>query len=236
MHTTDQSQHNATDVVRVLLVDDNDVFRGGVQIALQGDSTIEVVGDATRGDIAIRQALELQPDVILMDIQMPIMNGIEATVDIMKRRPTTKIIMLTSMDEKDQAMKALQGGAVGFLYKDAISGEYLRNGIHTVMQGGSIMHPDILKKINAEAVTKPAERSMKVETSELDIPLSILSKSELELLTLVAHGAENKQIAVDLGVSAKTVTNRLSMLYTKINVTNRVGATKYALKAGVVSL
>ncbi len=230
------SQPNNADVVRVLLVDDNDVFRGGVQIALQGDATIQVVGDATRGDIAIRQALELEPDVILMDIQMPVMNGIEATEDIMKRRPTTKVIMLTSMDEKDQAMQALKSGAVGFLYKDAISGDYLRNGIHTVMQGGSIMHPDILKKINAEAVAAPTARSTKVEMTELDVPPSTLSSSEIELLTLVAHGAENKQIAVELSVSPKTVTNRLSMLYTKINVTNRVGATKYALKAGIVSL
>ncbi len=231
-----QSQDNLDNPIRILLVDDNDVFRAGVQIALQSDASIQVVGDATRGDIAITKTLELDPDVILMDIQMPIMNGIEATIDILKRRPTIKIIMLTSLDEKGQAMQALQNGAVGFLYKDAVSGDYLKNGIRTVMQGGSIVHPEILQQINEEAVAKPVAGPVKVTTSELDIPPSILSEAEISLLKLVAHGAENKHIATELGVSPKTVTNKLSMLFTKINVSNRVGATKYALRAGIVSL
>ncbi len=225
-----------SDPVRVLIVDDNDMFRTGVQIALETNSGVEIVGVATQGDIAIKKTLELQPDVVLMDIQMPVMNGIEATLEVMKRRPATKVIMLTSLDQKELAMQAIQNGAVGFLYKDAVSGDYLYNGIQTVMQGGSIIHPSILRKINAEAVVKPTAIVSRIEMEEWQVPPSSLSAAEIDLLKMVAHGAENKQIAEELNVSPKTIANRLALLFAKINVPNRVGATKYALKTGIVSL
>ncbi len=223
-------------VISVLIVDDNDMFRAGVQIALEASEGVRIVGVATDGEIAVRKTLELQPDVVLMDIQMPGMNGIAATLEIMKRRPITKIIMLTSLDQENLAMQAIQNGAVGFLYKDAVSGDYLRNGIQTVMQGGSIIHPSILRRINAEAVTKPTSIVSDLEMDEWQVPPSALSPAEIELLTLVAHGAENKQIAEAFNVSPKTIANRLALLFAKINVPNRVGATKYALKTGIVRL
>ncbi len=214
--------------VKILIVDDNKFFRSGLRLSIEQEDRFDVVGEAPDGDIAVKKVLELQPDIVLMDLNMPYMDGMQATQEIMRRAPETKIIILTALNERVEAIAAVRFGAHGYLYKDAITERYLIDGINAVARGGVLIDDDIMNFMREEL----RENRQAEYASNLDD----LLESELELLKMIGIGMDNKEIGQRLQIANKTVSNRLSNLYNKLLVANRVEAAKYALRAGLVGL
>ena len=209
-----------TPAIRVLLVDDHPVVRQGLRALLSTQDGIEVVGEADDGDVAVSAAERLSPDVVLMDVVMPAMDGVEALRRIVERRPQTRVVMLTSYADERRAMEAVDAGASGFLLKDASPRDVV-SAIRAAHRGEAVLHPAVAAKLLAERRRPPAAHSD-------------LTPRELEVLRLVARGLQNKRIAAELHLSEKTVKTHVSAVLRKLDVTDRTQAAMYAVRERLV--
>ena len=215
----------ATRVARVLVVDDQTLFRTGLTSLLSADERVEVVGQAVDGNDAVKQAAKLRPDVVLMDIKMPNMDGIEATRRIIEALPGTKILILTTFETDSQVIQALKAGASGYVLKDS-SAAAIVSSIVAVMSGERVMASAVANRV-LEMLTGTATPKEFYDG---------LTNREIEILKLLAGGMANKQIAFRLKISEKTVRNHVSNMYEKLGIYDRSQAVLYAVKKGLVEV
>ena len=214
--------------VRVLIVDDHQVVRQGLRTFLGLHPEIVVVGEAADGLAAVQLAAQLEPDVILMDLVMPGLDGIAATRQIKAQRPRTQVVALTSFTEDDKVIPAIQAGASSYLLKD-VSPDALVEAILAVNRGEARLHPDIARKL-MERVARPAA------PQEAGASVEGLTTRELEVIRLVAQGRSNQDIARDLVISEKTVKTHVSNILSKLNLEDRTQLAIYALKSGLAEI
>jgi NarL family two-component system response regulator LiaR len=214
-----------TSSIRVLVVDDHMVVRKGIRALLATEPDIEVVGEAADGAKAIAEAAQLWPDVILMDLVMPQIDGITAIRQILAAQPDTRILVLTSFVADDKVFPAIRAGALGYLLKDSGPVE-LTSAIRQVYGGEPSLHPAIARKVLQE-LAHPPERPPTAEP---------LTDREVEVLQAVAHGESNQQIAVTLGISEATVRKHVSNILGKLHLASRTQVALYALREGFISL
>jgi NarL family two-component system response regulator LiaR len=237
----------------VLLVDDHAILRDGMCALLATVPEIEVVGEADNGLDGVSLARDLRPDVILMDLAMPEMDGIEAIRQIIAGQPGARILVLTSFAADDKVFPAIQAGAMGYLLKDTESGDLIR-AIHQVYRGESSLHPKIARRLlqelaGAEPPLPSARHSALPGPSapepvpppqalgrEDEFPVDPLTERELEVLQLVASGKSNREIADELVVAAGTVRTHVSNILSKLHLASSTQATLYALRKGLTSL
>src|SRR5260370_2337457 len=215
------------DLIRILIADDHPVFRYGLRALLSAEPTTEVVGEATTGEEAIAQALSLQPDVILMDVNMPGINGIEATRRIVAEMPHVNILVLTMFDDDDSVFAAMRAGARGYLLKGA-EGEETVRAISVVNSGEAIFSPSIARRLMHYF---GATRGLQRPAPPQDFPE--LTDREREVLMLIAQGYTNPAIAEQLVISPKTVRNYVSSIFSKLQVASRAEAIIRARDAGM---
>jgi two-component system, NarL family, response regulator LiaR len=210
-------------MIRVLIADDHAVVREGLRgfLALQDD--VEVVGEATDGEEAVAAAEQLTPDVALVDLVMPRVDGLEAIGRIREVAPATRIIVLTSFADEDKMLPAVRAGAVGYLLKD-VAPQDLVAAIRTVNDGETLLHPAVVRELVREVAGSR-------RAPAADNPLTA---REREVLGLIARGRANKAIAFELGVAEKTVKTHVSNILAKLNVTDRTQAALYAVREGLV--
>jgi len=213
--------------INLLICDDQAIVRKGIRALLATEPNIEVIGEAENGQEAISQAEELNPDVILMDLVMPEVDGIEAIRRITARQPEARILVLTGFATDDKVFPAIKAGALGYLLKDS-SPEELVQAIQHVYRGEPSLHPTIARRVLQE-LSQPAEPE-KPPTSEP------LTERELEVLRLVARGLSNQQIANQLLISEATVRTHVSNILSKLHLASRIQAALYALDKGLASL
>ena len=218
--------------IRVLLADDQDIIRTGLTIILNHQPDIEVVGQAADGPQAVELARQLQPDVILMDIKMPQLNGIQATRRIVAAQPRTQIIMLTTYDNDDWVFDAIRAGAIGYLLKDA-AGDVLAEAVRGAVRGESQIDPTVARKVLREFQQITTNRFAPPVEAE---PLERLTDREEEVIKLLAAGLANKEIAQQLSLSEGTVKNHISAILGKLHANDRTQAVLTALKRGLVDL
>jgi DNA-binding NarL/FixJ family response regulator len=210
----------------VLLVDDHDLFRTGLRNLLE-DQGIDIVAEASTGREALRQVRELAPEVVLMDLNMPGMGGVEATREIARIAPLTRVVVLTISDRDGDILEAILAGACGYLLKDSSIQDLMR-GISAAAVGESLISPQIASKVLRELrAARPAPRAAERVRTEL-------TERELEVLRLIASGKDNAQIAANLHISAKTVKNHISNILMKLQIENRIQAAVYAVRSGIV--
>jgi DNA-binding NarL/FixJ family response regulator len=232
MTTLEPSDHAPapSDAIRVLIVDDHALFRRGLIQVLLFEEGIEVVGEGEDGEDAIKKAEELAPDVVLMDVRMPRVSGIEATRRLAEALPTTKILMLTVSDEEDDLYEAIKAGATGYLLKE-ISIEEVADAVRAVMQGQTLISPSMASKLIQEFnnLAKRADEKQQV-------PAPRLTDRELEVLKLVAKGLTNRDIADALYISENTVKNHVRNILEKLHLHSRMEAVIYAVKEKLLDL
>jgi DNA-binding NarL/FixJ family response regulator len=211
---------------RVLLVDDHDLFRAGLRTLLE-EQGVDIVGEAETGTEALRLIREVAPEVVVMDLNMPGISGVEATRQIAMIAPLTRVLVLTISDQDGDVMDAILAGACGYLLKDA-SIEELMAGIRAAAEGGSLVSPVIASKVLQRLRATSASRR------EAETIRSELSDREVQVLKLIANGKDNAQIAADLHISPKTVKNHISNILMKLQIENRIQAAVYAVRSGIV--
>ena len=214
-----------TDKLRVLLVDDHDLFRTGLRNLLE-EQGVQVVGEAPSGADALRIVREIAPDVVVMDLNMPGMTGVEATREITSVAPLTRVVVLTISDEDDDVMDAIVAGACGYLVKDS-SIEELMRGIQSAAVGESLISPPIAAKVLQRMRAVTLDQGAETIRTEL-------SERELDVLRLIANGKDNADIAEALHISPKTVKNHISNILMKLQIENRIQAAVYAVRSGIV--
>jgi DNA-binding NarL/FixJ family response regulator len=216
--------------IRILIVDDHTLFRDGLSAILTNVPDIEVVGEAGTGREAVAQVKILTPDVVLMDISMPDLNGIEATQQVLAVKPDTGIIMLTMLEDNDSLFAAMCAGARGYILKGADKAEVLKT-IRAVADGEALFGPVI-----ATRLTSFFQNSKGVANqNEVALPFPDLTDREREVLELIAQGENNQEIAQQLHISAKTVSNHISNVFNKLQVADRAQAIVKARQAGLGS-
>ena len=222
----DTHDHDGSDAIRVLIVDDHDLFRTGLRNLLE-EQGVHVAGEAASGTDAVRVVTEIAPDVVVMDLNMPGMTGVEATRQIVGRAPLTRVVVLTISDQDGDVMDAILAGACGYLLKDA-SIQELMQGIRAAAIGESLISPTIaakvLRHVRSSSHQPEIERAIRAE----------LSEREIEVLKLIANGKDNAQIAGELHISPKTVKNHISNILMKLQIDNRIQAAVYAVRSGIV--
>jgi DNA-binding NarL/FixJ family response regulator len=214
-----------SDQLRVMLVDDHDLFRTGLRNLLE-EQGVHIVAEASDGSTALSLVLELTPDVVVMDLNMPGMNGIDATREIVRAAPLTRVVVLTISDQDEDVMDAIVAGACGYLLKDS-SIQDLMQGIRAASVGEALISPNIaakvLQRIRATSVGPTHPRSGPV-----------LSDRETEVLRLIANGKDNADNAQELHISPKTVKNHISNILMKLQIENRIPAAVSAVRQGLV--
>lgn len=213
--------------IRILIVDDHGIVRKGTRALLERIPDFAVVGEAGNGKGAVAQAKELQPDVILMDLMMPEMDGIKAIGLITASQPNSRILALTSFAADDKVFPAIKAGALGYMLKDA-DPEDLIQAIRQVHRGEPSLHPSIARKVLQE-LGRP-------QTAPPSSGPDPLTERELEVLQLVAQGLTNQQMAEQLTVAEVTIRTHISNILSKLHLANRVQATLYALREGLTTL
>lgn len=213
--------------ITVLLAEDHVIVRQGLCALLKSDGAVAVVGQAQNGREAVDMALRLRPDVILMDIAMPVLNGLEATRQIIAADPAAKVIILSAHSDDVYVTRMNEAGVAGFLEKQS-SAELLIKAIGEVARGGRFFSPAIAKRLRDEQ-GRPRSREGLPQPRA-----SRLTAREAEVLQLVAEGAANKQVAAELGISIKTVEKHRQHLMDKLNIHDTAGLTRYAISAGVI--
>lgn len=210
--------------IKVLVVDDHNVVREGLCTLISTRQDMVVVGEAASGEEAIQKTVELHPDVILMDLVMPGMGGLQAISEIIIHNPAVRILVLTSSTEDKQVFDAVRAGAIGYLVKDSSSKELIQS-IHDVFRGDLSLQPEIALKIIRE-IKRPTEP----DQAEPE-----LTPREVEVLKLVASGKSNREVAEELFTSERTVAKHVSNILSKLCVDNRTQATLYAIHKGWIS-
>jgi DNA-binding NarL/FixJ family response regulator len=211
---------------RVLLVDDHDLFRAGLRTLLE-EQGVDIVGEAESGTEALRQLRESAPEVVVMDLNMPGISGVEATRQMTMIAPLTRVLVLTISDQDEDVMDAILAGACGYLLKDASITE-LMAGIRAAAAGESLVSPAIASKVLQRL------RASSASPREAETIRSELSEREIQVLKLIANGKDNAQIAADLHISPKTVKNHISNILMKLQIENRIQAAVYAVRSGLV--
>ena len=211
-------------MIRVAIVDDQPLFSEGLGRVVEAQPGMEIVGVAHDGESGVRMCRELKPDVVLMDINMPVMNGVEATRSIRSLLPDTKVLILTVNSDDAYVFRGIKAGATGYLLKDCTP-EDLSRAIRTVHAGDTIIAPEIARKM-----------LLAFEEAEEEPSAPHLTERELEIITALAHGRANKQIARELSISEKTVRNHISNIYKKLHVYDKLGAVLYAIREGLVDV
>ena len=216
------------EIIRLLLVDDQRLMRDGLRTLLELESDFEVVGEAENGAQALESYRQLTPDVILMDIRMPQMDGVEATRRLREIDPEARVIILTTFDDNEYVFEGLRAGALGYLLKD-VSSDELADAIRKVAAGGSMIEPSVARKVIAEfaRLAPPPPQA----TQELIEPLS---EREIEILTLVSRGLTNKEIATKLYLAEGTVKNYVTSILQKIGARDRTQAALRARELGLL--
>jgi DNA-binding NarL/FixJ family response regulator len=210
--------------IRVLIVDDHALFRRGLQMVLEAEPDIDVVGEATDGDEALERAEATTPDVVLMDVRMPKRSGIEATRMIKDVLPSTQILMLTISDEEGDLYEAIKAGAAGYLLKE-ISIDEVSNAVRAVYQGQSLISPSMASKLLNEFASM-----VKRQDERTQLPGPRLTDRELEVLKLVAKGLNNRDIGQELFISENTVKNHVRNILEKLHLHSRMEAVVYAVR------
>ena len=226
MDEIDDTAKQQIGAARVLLVDDHDLFRTGLRNLLE-EQGVQVVGEAATGTEAIRHVRELAPDVVVMDLNMPGISGVDATRQITSIAPLTRVVVLTISDQDADVMDAILAGACGYLLKDASIQELIR-GIAAAAVGESLISPHIAGKV-LQRVRASTPSAQDAETIR-----SELSDREIEVLKLIANGKDNALIAAELHISPKTVKNHISNILMKLQIDNRIQAAVYAVRSGIV--
>ena len=207
--------------IRILIVDDHGIIRQGLRLYLEFDPELMVVGEATNGIQALQLVQTLRPDIVLMDILMPMMDGLEATLAIRQDFPDTEVIILTSVVDENVISQCIRAGAIGYLLKDTRS-EELCSAVHAAVDGQVQLSKQIALKLAAES-------------ENLD-EIPALTSREEDVLKLVAQGCSNKEICLSLNITEKTVKAHVGNIFRKIGVNSRTQATLYALRVGLVHL
>ena len=207
-----------TAAIRILVVDDHPIVRSGLTSVLASQADFDVVGEATNGDEAIAAAARLSPDLILMDLRMPVRNGVDASAAILAARPSTRIVVLTTYASDGEVLRAIEAGAVGYLLKD-VPHEELFRALRAVARGERYLAPVVTERLMA-AWQQPARVS--------------LTDRELDVLRAVARGEANKEIAASLGISEPTVKAHLVRIFDKLGVENRTSAARVARQQGLI--
>jgi len=214
-----------TENIRVLIADDHPLIREGLRGLLAAEPGLELVGEAADGSEAVEKTALLRPDVILLDLLMPVKSGIEAIIEIKENDPEARILVLTSFADDEQVFPALRSGALGYLLKDSSPQDLLR-AIRSVYRGESSLHPTIARRL-VQQFSQPA-----VDSS----PENPLTQREVEVLKLVAQGLSNQNIADELVVSERTVGKHVGNILEKLHLANRTQAALYALREGLSTL
>jgi len=211
--------------IRILIVDDHAVVRKGIQALLATEADLDVVAEAVDGEQAVALYEELAPDLLLLDLIMPKVNGIEVIKRIKGNHPGAKILVLTSFAADDQVFPAIKAGALGYLLKDTEPSDLI-NAIHQVFQGESSLSPTVARKV-LEEVFQPAEKPLSPDP---------LTRREVDVLQVLAKGKSNRDIAEELSISETTVRTHVSNILGKLHLASRTEAALYALKEGVATL
>lgn len=213
--------------IKVLIVDDHTLVRDGIRALLALIADVKVVGEAANGKEALEQVQRLTPDIVLMDLAMPIMNGLEATRRIRKKFPATKVLVLTQYEDREYIIPTIEAGARGFVSKMAAFSE-LATAIHAVHRGGSFLSPMAAAAVIEECQAKAGE-------AEAD-PYQHLTDREREMLKLIAEGYTAKEIADLLVLSVRTVETHKSNLMRKLNIRNKADLVKFAIRKGIITI
>jgi two-component system NarL family response regulator len=221
---------SAQDALRVLIVDDHALMRRGIEMVLEGERDIEVVGEAADGQEAVEKALELMPDVVLMDVRMPRRSGIEATKEIRESLPHAKILMLTVSDDEADLYEAIKAGASGYLLKE-VHTEEVPDAIRSVWSGQSRISPAMASKLIDEfqAMSRRADEPEQV-------PAPRLTDREMDVLQLVAQGKSNRDIARELYIAENTVKNHIRNILEKLQLHSRMEAVIYAVREKLLEI
>jgi len=211
--------------INVMIADDHSMVREGIMNLLELDENITVVGFAKDGLDCLKKLPELRPDVLLLDINMPNMNGIEVLQELKLKNNKVKVIMLTIHNEGEYILKAVEIGCAGYVLKDSDSNT-LKKAVYSVYSGETFIQPDLIPILNQRLMNKEAE----------DEQLEKLTKREIEVLILLSEGLFNKEIAYKLNISERTVKNHISNIFKKINVSDRTQAAVFAIKNKLVKL
>ena len=213
-------------MIRVLIADDQALVRGGLDMILSAQPDIEVVGQAEDGAQAVKLALELAPDLVLMDVRMPVLDGLEATRQILAASPAvTKVVMLTTFDLDEYVYEALVAGASGFLLKETRP-EVLAHSVRTVAGGEALVAPTVLRRL--------VDQHTVAATREDTQRLSVLTDREVDVLRLIGRGANNRQIAQELWISETTVKTHITRIFRKLDLRDRAQAVVLAYEVGLV--
>ncbi len=207
--------------IQVMIVDDHAIVREGLRMLLDEETDIDVIGEASNGKEALLRAEKLQPQVILMDLVMPEMDGIAATQAIRQKLPNCQVLVLTSFAEDQRVPDAIQAGAIGYLLKDVLKGDLL-SAIYAAVRGEPTLHPEAQRQLMRQ-MTQPAPQNL----------LDVLTEREMDVLRLIAHGQSNKEIAGSLHLTEGTVKGYVSTILGKLQVADRTQAALYAVKHGV---
>jgi DNA-binding NarL/FixJ family response regulator len=216
------------DPIRLLLVDDQRLMRDGLRTLLELEPGLHVAGEANNGQEALDAYAALLPDVVLMDVRMPVMDGVEATRRLRERWPAARVIILTTFDDDEYVFEGLRAGALGYLLKD-VSIQELADAIHTVVAGGVLIEPSVARKVVAEFARMAAPASRHAQTLE-----EPLSERELEILRLLARGMTNREIAQRLYLAEGTVKNYVTNILGKIDARDRTQAALRAQELGLL--
>ncbi len=214
-------------MIRVLLADDHAMFRQGLKSLLESEPDIRVIGEASSGRDAVRYAADTKPDVIVMDIQMPELDGVKATQSILEINPTANVIILTMYRQDSYVFEAVKAGARGYLLKD-VDATVLIDAIRRVTEGETLLDPEMAQSVLEDFRVK--------KESLPDEKRGDLTEREAAILRLLAQGSSNQEIALKLNISEKTVRNRLSEIFAKLQLNNRTQAALYAIREGLASL
>ena len=213
-----------TEVLRVLIADDHPVFRGGLRALLSTDAGFEVVAEAAGGTEAVQLAAATRPDVVLMDLHMPDLDGVDATAQIVRENPETAVLVLTMFDDDDSVFAAMRAGARGYVLKGTNQAHIL-HAIHAVGAGGAAFGPAVAQRL-LEYFNRASPRGSSTAFPQL-------TEREVEVLDLIAQGQSNQRIALRLSISEKTVRNHVSNIFTKLAVADRTEAALRAREAGL---
>ncbi|MFD1887760.1 response regulator transcription factor [Paenibacillus wenxiniae] len=219
---------------KVLIVDDHFVVREGLKLILETSDEYQVIGEAENGQIAVELALELQPDVILMDLNMPIMDGLEAMEKLQQQQCIIPVVILTTYNEDDLMVKGLAMGAKGYLLKDS-KREHLFRTLDSAIRGETLLQPEIMQTV-FQARSKTTLSASTRPSSTAGYSAVLLSNREKIVLQAIAHGHRSKDIAFDMGISERTVKAHLTNIYNKLGVDSRSQAVAFAIEKGIVHL